>query len=334
MTAITVLEKYLESKGIEPVELISDTVLLAEAKHLGRYPMESFCQILIAAARRLDDPYLGLHLGQTVQPSYLGALGYVLLACGSLGEVLLNMQRYHRLIHDLNPVEPLFDEQGNLVLQWGVTRGKPGALFDELGIASCMKFGRDLCQGQLDPLAIDFVNPGPPDVTPYISFFRCPVRFNQPFTRIVLPLTALQMPLRQSDPLLLELLAPQVEAALSQLPDAANLIETTRRIIANIAPDGVPELEQVAHELYLSPQVLYKRLADQGVNFRNLREDVLHQLAESHLMDESLPLSEVSALLGYTEQSAFSRAFKRWTGLTPAQWRASHTASRDGAAKA
>ena len=91
--------------------------------------------------------------------------------------------------------------------------------------------------------------------------------------------------------------------------------------VANLARHGMPELEQVAAELRLSPRVFYRRLADQGMNFRQLRDSSLQQMAESYLLDGRLSLADVSLLLGYTEQSAFARAFKRWTGTSPLQWR-------------
>ena len=113
----------------------------------------------------------------------------------------------------------------------------------------------------------------------------------------------------------------QVDHAMAQLPEAGDLGETTRRVIAHLAPMGIPELEQVAHELRLSPRVFYRRLAEHGLNFRELRERALQQLAEMHLRDTRLTLAEVTALMGYAEQSAFSRAFKRWTGMPPLRWR-------------
>jgi AraC-like DNA-binding protein len=113
----------------------------------------------------------------------------------------------------------------------------------------------------------------------------------------------------------------QVDAAMAQLPQAGDLAEVTRRVIGNLAPHGMPELEQVAHELRLSPRVFYRRLAEQGLNFRDVREAALRQVAEAHLRDARLSLADVGALLGYSEQSAFSRAFKRWTGVSPLRWR-------------
>lgn len=321
LTLLRMLRHYLEAKGAPVGALIPLRYAMAsDSANLGRMPAQDYCELLQCAAEHLNDPLLGLHLGQAVQPAQLGALGYVLLACENLGAALWRIQRYHRLVNDINPIEQSVVD-GHLELRWGTAHGKPGALFDEAGITSIVQFGRDLCGQNLPLSAVDFVNPPPADARPYTRYFGCPVRFAQPFTRLVIPLATLAAPLRRPDPTLRQLMEAQVDAAMAQLPQQGDLGDMTRRIVAHLAPQGMPELEQVANELRLSPRVFYRRLAEQGLNFRDLREAALQQLAEVHLRDERLTLAEVSTLLGYSEQSAFTRAFKRWKGISPLQWR-------------
>jgi AraC-like DNA-binding protein len=320
LTLVRTLSLYLQDQGVPATEVVPARLKLGEANQLGRFPAEAYCQLLIQAAERLNDPLLGLHLGQVIQPAQLGALGYVLLACENLGAALMRIHRYHRLIHDLNPITHELSS-AHLELQWGISRGKPGALFDEAGVTGIVQFGRGLCGMHVPLTQVDFVNPPPTDLRPYLAYFGCPVRFGQPLTRLVMPLSSLQMPLRQPDPLLRQLMEEQVDAALANLPEGDDLGELTSRVVAHLAPHGMPELDQVAHALRLSPRVYYRRLADRGLNFRALREQTLQQLAQLHLRDPRLTLADISVLLGYAEQSAFSRAFKRWTGLSPLQWR-------------
>ena len=319
-TFVRVLWQHLAAHGVAPQDLIPQPWWPDDARPFSRLPAEDYCHLLIQAAERLHDPSLGLHLGQRMQPDHLGALGYVLLACENLGAALMRIQRYHRLVQDINPIEHVVQGE-HVALCWGSAQGKPGALFDEAGITGIVQFARNLCGQPLAVHEVDFVNPPPPDTRPYTRYFACPVRFGMPMTRLVIPLHTLALPLRQSDPALLRLMEAQVDAAMARLPDAGNLGEATRRVVAHLAPQGLPELEQVAHELRLSPRVFYRRLAAQGLHFRTLRETALQQLAEMHLRDTRLTLAEVGALLGYTEQSAFSRAFKRWTGMAPLPWR-------------
>ncbi|HIV73164.1 MAG TPA: AraC family transcriptional regulator [Candidatus Aquabacterium excrementipullorum] len=324
LSLVRVLTEHLLSQGVAPQEVLG-AALAARLEqhtedHFSRLPAEDYCQLLLKAAEHLHDPLLGLHLGQGIRPTHLGALGYVLLACENLGAALTRIQRYHRLVNDINPIEPqIVGDQ--LELRWGAAHGRTGALYDESGITGIVQIGRDLCGERLPVTALDFINPPPRDARPYERYFGCKVRFGQPMTRLVLPLASLASPLRQTDPTLLRLMERQVDAAMSRLPVAGDLGEMARRVIAHLAPQGLPELPQVAHELRLSPRVFYRRLAAQGLNFRDLRETALRQVAEMHLRDERLTLAEVGALLGYSEQSAFSRAFKRWAGMSPQAWR-------------
>ena len=324
LTLVRVLALHLESRGMAAAEVLGAALFKRLASrdepHFSRLPAEDYCALLLKAAERLQDPLLGLHLGQAIQPAHLGALGYVLLACENLGAALARIQRYHRLVNDINPIEPhVIGDQ--LELRWGAAHGRTGALYDESGITGIVQIGRDLCGQRLPVSALDFINPAPRDARPYERYFGCKVRFGQPVTRLVLPLHSLAMPLRQADPTLLRLMEQQVDTVMAQLPEAGDLGEMTRRVIAHLAPQGLPELERVAQELRLPPRVFYRRLAAQGLNFRALRETALRQVAEMHLRDERLTLAEVGALLGYSEQSAFSRAFRRWAGMSPLAWR-------------
>lgn len=325
-TFLKVLAEHLQRHGVDPATVMPTDALRFGLQHLGRYPAEAYCQMLLRAAERLNDPLLGLHLGQSIQPAHLGALGYVLLACENLGAALLRIQRYHRLLHDINPIQHHL-EGDSMVLQWGVARGKPGALFDETGVTAIVQFARALCGRVLPVRAVDFVNPPPSQAQPFVDHFGCAVRWGQPVTRLVISLESLQTPLHQPDPVLLGLMEEQVEAALAHLPDSGDLIELTRRVVRQLARHGVPELEQVAAELRMSPRVFYRRLAERGQQFRQLRDDALRELAELHLADARLTLADISELLGYTEQSAFSRAFKRWSGQSPLTWRKAREAT-------
>jgi len=249
-TFLRVLAEHLQRHGVEPASLMPAEALGPGVQHLGRYPAEAYCQLLLRAAERLGDPLLGLHLGQSIQPAHLGALGYVLLACENLGAALLRIQRYHRLLNDINPIQHHI-EGDSMVLQWGVARGKPGALFDETGITAIVQFARGLCGRRLPVRAVDFVNPAPVDPQPFADHFGCPVRWEQPATRLVIALDSLQTPLHQADPVLRGLMESQVEAALAHLPDSGDLVELTRRVVRQLARHGVPELAQVAAELRL-----------------------------------------------------------------------------------
>lgn len=317
---VHLLASHLEKHSVSASRIIGRDFKQATLGSLERLPAEAFCQMLTRAAMHLRDPALGLRLGRAMRLEHLGALGYALQSCENLGQALICLERYHRLVHDLNPIQ--HQMRGPLIeIKWGISRGKPGALFDETGISGLCKLAEQLCGKKMPLMQIDFVNPRPSDIGVYQSHFNCPVQFGQMATKLVVPTEVMATPLVKPDPLLLKLMEVHVNGAMSHLPDDSDLVEVVRRVIVNLTKEGVPELEQVAQELRLSPRALYQSLTEQGVSFRDLRESALQQLAEERLRNPKMTLAEIAQTLGYSEQSAFTRAFKRWTGLTPTQWR-------------
>ena len=321
---LSILAMHIRQRGLDPVAVIPELATALEKPADSRYPAEEYCQMLMRAAEELNDPLFGLHLGQTVNPADLGTLGYMLMSCSNLGEVLMHIQRYHRLINDVTPLMCNVVGQ-NLELRWGTAHGKMGALYDESGIVTFIEFARRLSGLYLSPQAIAFVNPPPDDPAPYISYFGCPVSWGQAETSLTISLKSLQLPLVRSDKKLLILMENNMDQALTALNSSTmDLGEAVRKVVANLAHHGVPELPEVAYELRLAPRDLYRRLAAQGMTFRTLRQEAMRKLAEDLLARQDMNLEAVSRQLGYTQTSAFVRAFKGWTGFPPMDWQRRH----------
>lgn len=319
-TYVRLLFEYLEQRGIDPVALLGERQ--PDEREPAGYPVARWGTNLIRASEYLDDPLLGLHLGQTIAPHHFGVIGYVLLACSHLGAALDRMQRYQRLIYDVNPLQ-LKQQGGKVTLAWGVARGRPGRLVDECAITALVQFARDLSgQPSLAPNVVAFVNPPPEDTSPYEAWFGCPAAFAARQTRVVFDPALFALPLRRADPGLVAVLENQAEAMLAVMPDEAEIRIEVRRVIAQQLSKGEPRLETVAKNLHLSTRTLHRRLAAQHCKFRDLLAETRHDMAERYLADPGLQLSEIALLLGYSEQSAFTRAFRQWTGLTPKAFRA------------
>lgn len=317
---VRLLFDYLADQGIDAEALLSEAAPTQTDQRLQRYPVARWCALLERASIKLNDPLLGLHLGQTIETRHLGMLGYVLLACGTLAGALQRLERYNRLLYDVNALR-LETGSDTVAMIWGTEHGRPGPLADETAITALVKFARDITgQADLAPRVIEFINPQPPDLTPYTGWFGCPVRFEQDSTRVVLPLSLLTLPLRQPDPALIAALEAQAESLLAELPDE-DFIARSRQVISRLLREGEPGLDPVATELHLSPRTLHRRLEAEGWNYRQLLADTRLALAKEYLIDERLSLPEIALVLGYSEQSAFNRAFKQWTGETPRRWR-------------
>ncbi|MDR7331617.1 AraC family transcriptional regulator ligand-binding domain-containing protein [Roseateles asaccharophilus] len=283
-------------------------------------------QALLAHARDLDPgprATFPLRLARGIAPRHFGVVGFAALACGTLGDALQRLERHHRAVYDVNLARVRPTVQG-LSIEWGVERGRPGALVDETAIASLVQLTRDMTGRPLRPLAVDFVNPQPPDLRPYTDFFGAPVRFDQPGTRLLLAAQDLALPLRGADADLLALLDAQAERLLQQVAAVSGPVVLWRQALVGQIRSGHTSLADLAANLQMSPRSLQRRLAEQGHSFQALLSDTRRQLAEAYLRDPQLELAEVALLLGYSEQSAFTRAFRQWTGLAPLQWRRQH----------
>lgn len=317
---VRVLYEYLESKGVDPVQLLGEAAPHPSGPAPGRYPVERWRRHLETAARQLRDPDLGLHLGQTVTPRHFGVMGYVLLACGTLGAALTRLHHYQRLVYDVSPMR--LEAQGmHLTLEWSTENGRPGRLVDETAITALVQFARDVTGLNTAIDAVHFVNEPPDSLDPFRRYFGGEVLFEQAATRVRLPLSLLARPLRQPDAALLNLLEQQAETLLAELPEAGDLEQSVRRTVATLAREGEISLERVAAALHTSPRTLHRRLEQIEQGFRGLRDDTRRRLAEQHLADRGISIAEVAHLLGYAEQSAFTRAFRRWTGQTPLTFR-------------
>ena len=303
---VRLLYQHLQRLGHNPARLLREPEPQGE-----RYPVARWRQLLERAARKLDDPLLGLRLGRAITPAHLGVMGYVLLACGSLGAALERLRQYQRLVYDVNPMRQRL-EGASVVLEWGTEQGRPGALVDETAIAALVQMARDLSGRRFAPEAVCFVNPPPPSLKPYRDWFGCPVRFGHAHTELRFAARLLALPLRQPDAALLALLERQADTLLGQLDDGdpqQALEQSVRRCIARLTREGEPALERVAAELHTTPRTLHRHLQQRGLNFRELREDTRRRLAEDYLRDPRLRLAEIAQLLGFSEQrpGAFRR---------------------------
>lgn len=313
---VKLLYEYLDAQGLDAVASLGPAP--AAGQHF--VSMSTWKRMLEQAARIDPRPALGLRIAQGISARHFGVVGYAALSCATLGDVLMRMERYHASVYDAN-LAKISSTPSGIQIEWGVERGRPGALVDETGIASLVQLARDFTGGYWPVPLVCFVNPQPDDVRPYQNFFGGDVLFEQAATRLQLPWSHLNLPLRKSDPALLALLDSQAEALLKEVTSVSEVVEGWRRSLVSLIREGQTSLAALAEAHHLSPRTMQRKLAEQGTNFQRLLDETRKHLADGYLRDPTLELAEIALLLGYSEQSAFTRAFKVWSGVAPAQWR-------------
>lgn len=316
---------YLRQRQIDPQALLG-TTLPDTSDRDARVSERQAAQWFAQAAAALHDDALGLHVGEQIRPGHYGVLGYVAMACATLGEALQCQQRYQALVLSIT-AEPPRIEHEVLTLRWRSEGDASYRQLAEFNLAAMLSFIRWLSGRTLQPLRLDFTYPQPAQIGEHQRVFGCPLRFSQATYGIVLPSAWLSLPLIQPDPAMRALMdrrAAQQLATLREQQDDA--LSAARRLIAqNLGSHTQPlELAGLAARLGLSSRSLQRKLQDAGVSFSQLLDGVRAELAQHYLEDDSLSLTDIAFLLGYSEQSAFTRAYRRWTGQAPAAARQRH----------
>ena len=285
-----------------------------------RMTFRQWWRLLDDLQTQFPDRPVGLELGLSVRPAHLGVLGYLTLSCDTVAEALQRFERYQRLLHDGDMAHAIF-EGSEVCMRWSSDFGPSTRLSDEVLVVGMIRFVRMMTGiDSLTPSRVNFMFPPPADLSAHQALFQCPMQFEQPYTELYFPLDYFALPVTNSDPGLKNLLDQQAQTLLSVLPEQEDFVQDLQQAIIKAIQNGEPTLEQVARTLALSPRTLHRRLAEKGLVFKVVLQEMRLQLARQYLKEKRLTLAEIALLLGYSEQSAFTRAFRQWTGKTPLQY--------------
>lgn len=270
-----------------------------------------------------DDPTPELAVGACVQPHHVGVLGYLVLACDTLGDAMLAYQRYERLFYGEQLAE--IDVTGtDAEIRWPRGPEPLGQQADGAAIAALVTFLRRQLADPPPPSSITFHEQATQEqAEAYETFFDCPVTFGDTHVRVRFPVQHLQLPMPRRDPTLRALLDRQASAQLRLLPDDQRLEERLNHHLLRLLAEGNPNLERMARALHMAPRTLQRRLGRHELNWQQWLDHARNRLAHQYLADPALSLNDIALLLGYSEQSAFTRAFQRWNRQPPGRVRQS-----------
>lgn len=314
---VQLLYEYLEKLGHDPEQILNYRWPVPKSDGPGGVWVTTWQEMLEIAEGFLADPFIALHVGETITTRNLGVLGSILLACDHLGAALERVERYQRLIFDVIPMS-VRHLKDSVEVVWDVSEYQPGRLVSEVGVAVVVQMTRILTRGSVPPpQGVMFSHAPPVDVRPYEAFFQCPVLFDQDTTAVKVGLDLLAMPLKSPDASLIAVLDKHADELLRKLPQEHDKFEEIRRQIVLLFSEGEPTLAKAAARLHLSSRTLQRTLMNAGTTFRRELNLIRRELALSYLANGKLKVVDVALLLGYSEHSAFTRAFKEWTGKTP-----------------
>jgi len=321
-----------EQHGIPRSELAAAAALDdAELRHPDALiPRAAADGLLRALMNRTGDPALGLQLARAYDLRAMGFWGYALLSSLTLRQRLQLHIHYHRLI---NPAGRLsFSIQGDRAT---VDFQAPDVAVDLMPVLmdfamtlSCVQFGKHVASAVPDvELWLPYAER--PHHRELRALVTGPVVFDAPHLRFRFAAKELDRRLA-GDPHLLELAKTQLDAQLAKLSTVWNgdvVAAVRQRLVARLAEDA--SIERIARDLQVSARTLRRQLSDFGASFQQLLEETRLAHAVSDLLDTNHAIKQVAARLGYRDPSNFRRAFRRWTGRAPADYRAEHRARRD-----
>ncbi|MEJ2364582.1 MAG: AraC family transcriptional regulator [Deltaproteobacteria bacterium] len=312
----------LESYGIDPEPLFREMGLNPELmkRPEGRYRLDGIDSLWRKASEIIDDPCFGLKAAEFWHPSNFGALGYAMLASNTLRTALERVDRYHRFLSDERFIELIETEEGlTYTLIFSHEKSDIPARNDAI-LAVTMSVCRTNYIEDLAPVSVTFTHPKPSCSAKFYEYFRSPVLFEAPANSLTLPIEAVDKSLPGSNPQLAELNDQVMIEYLAQLDDD-RIAEKVKAVMIDQLPSGKVTDENVAQALYMSSRTLQRQLQSDGTTFNTLLNEIRRDLAQKYLRDQDTSMTEIAFLLGFSESSAFSRAFKRWIGVTPSQYR-------------
>jgi AraC-like DNA-binding protein len=274
-------------------------------------------KFLNLVAEAVGDELLGFHLSQTFDLRSVGLLYYVLASSNTLDEGLRRVARYSSITNDAIKLT-LHERTGtSIVFEYvGIPRRSDRHQI-EFWVAGLIRACRQITNRHLAAKRVSFAHRR--KVTPELrTFFGGEIKFGARVDQAMFPSSAGELPVVGADPYLNEILLRYCDEALSkQRPRRTSFVHDVENAIAVLMPHGRAQAGDVARKLGIGQRTLARRLASEGLTFSGVLQGLRHDLATRHLMDKDLSISKIAWLLGYQDVSAFTNAFRRWTGTAP-----------------
>lgn len=324
-----VLIDDLKSQGFSVAQISGNTGLRLGAFEPAdpRVSFDAMASLFERAAELTGDDLLGFKRGQIRETRRAGLLAFLGMAAPTVGSFLTNLARYQRVYSEATEIsiERLWQE-GLYEWQFSVPRAVERRQIAEFGAAATLSDIRRLTGRHVRPTRVEFRHHRAGGVATIKRFYGCPVLFGSDRNRTYLKVSDLDLPLRTADEYLFRTVETYCMDALSKLGQrATDSVVAVENEIAGRLVSGDASLAGVARALGLSARTLSRRLFEEGTTFSAVVEDYRAAMAKQLIRDAGMPVTEIAYLLGYGDASAFSTAFKRWTGQTATAFRSQRT---------
>jgi AraC-like DNA-binding protein len=323
------LPDLLEEHGIDPARLLAEfgleTAYLEEPENTIAFA--TFGRLLRRCAEVTHCPHFGLLVGARQATSALGAVGFLALNAADVRTALKTLAQYFR-VHNTNAAISVVEGDSYATFRYTILQPKIGGREQILDGAMALAFNimRELCGKDWRPTEVRFAHARPLDPAPFRRVFDSALCFDAGETALIFAGDWLDKPVAGADRLLQRMMSHRVGYLESR--SGEGLAEQLRRMLPGLVEAGTTSLASMAQHVGLGARTLNRRLAAEGKSFVQLRDEARYAIACQLLENTHLPVIEIADRLGYANASAFTRAFTRWSGKAPAQWRASRRGAR------
>lgn len=317
--------KMLEYYGQDPEPIFLEAGIDPERlkNSEDRIRFSSAYKVLVRLSEISGDPCFGLRVIKFWHPSYMHALGYAWLTSQTLREALNRFVRYSRIISEAGGFLVEEDSESFLLIcDSTFTKMRPPEAIDAtmaIIVHMCrLNFGSDF-----KPRSVNFVHSEPSCSEQFFDYFKSEVNFDKSRDSILFSLPDIDNQLPGSNPHLVSLNEKVITKYLSGL-DKENILQRVKACITDMLQSGSVVSDAVAKNLGLSKRSLQRRLQEEGTSFMTLKDEVRKELSHNYVRDSKIDIIEIAFLLGYSDQSAFSRSYKRMTGMSPSEVRGTY----------
>ncbi len=319
---VEAITRALQSSGVDPDEVLREIEVsrIHGNDPLVRITDSTVNTIYARAAAVTGDEYFGLRVAEHIVPGSLHALGYALLASDTLEDFCHRFVRYYGLVSQSADLR-IFVEGSTFRLE--ADPRNPAICFEtqDVWAALVMRLMRMACRADFSPRRLDLRRPAPAGgEEPFRAFFGCPIHFGQPHLCFHFELAAMREPLLGANRELAQH-HDQIAMAYLEKLDRDDIANRVRAQLVNGLSAGIFSRAEIATRMHMSPSTLQAKLARQGVSFQQLQDDTRRQLALGYVRQKRLSITEIAFMLGFSDVSNFNRAFRRWTGKAPSEYR-------------
>lgn len=306
--------RFLRGLGIEPHTPVDPKDMVSDG--------DFYAMIEQLADHTPGGRVLAVRVGASMTCDEYGAFGLAFKTASTLAGSYARVARYGRIITSLANFRLVPDTDTSFLEVIPAVTDRPGVqMTNELALAAATALSREVCRDRFTPVAVHIAHKAPGDTAAYRDHFQCPIHFQAGRDALEIAQPVLNSPNRLADAGISAFFDSHLDDAVTDLPKDVGLIRRVRNEIAQTLSEGIPKLPAIAKQLGMSGRTLQRRLATTDHSFQSLVEHSQRELAGRLLRTTDHSIMEVAFLSGFTDQSTFTRAFKRWHGHTPREHR-------------